>query len=83
MKAHRGLRALHACVFGLPIGVLELPRTSDCAVLVVSKGLGSTRCEAPSPVFVLAELRELFCQLERAASKHTKVCVHSMLALMV
>ena len=65
MKAHWGVRALHACVFSLPQGVLEPPRTSDCTIAVVSGGLGSTRCEAPSPVLVVTELRELVFQLER------------------
>ena len=65
MKAHWGVRALHACVFSLPQGVLEPPRTSDCTIVVVSGGLGSTRCEAPSPVLVVTELRELVFQLER------------------
>ena len=66
MKAHWGVRALHACVFSLPLGVLELPRTSDCTIAVVSGGLGSTGYEAPSPVLVVTELRELVFQLERA-----------------
>ena len=65
MKAHWGVRALHACVFSLPQGVLEPPRTSDCTIVVVSGGLGSTGCEAPSPVLVVTELRELVFQLER------------------
>ena len=65
LKAHWGVRALHACFFGLPKGVLEPPRTSDCTMVVVSGGLGSTRCEAPSPVLVVTELRELVFQLER------------------
>ena len=66
MKAHRGVRALHACTFSLPQGVLEPPRISDCTIVVVSGGLGSTGCEAPSPVLVVTELRELVFQLERA-----------------
>ena len=66
MKAHWGVRALHACGFSLPEVVLEPPRTSDCTIAVVSGGLGSTRCEAPSPVFVVSELWELVFQLERA-----------------
>ena len=41
------------------LGVFEPPRTSDCTVVVVSGGLGSTRCEDPSPVLVVTELREL------------------------
>ena len=54
-----------------PQGVLEPHRTSGCAILVVSGGLGSTGCEAPSPVLVVTELRELVLtelvfQLERA-----------------
>ena len=49
---------------------LEPPRTSDCTIAVVSEGLGSTRreftrCDAPSPVLVVTELRELVFQLER------------------
>ena len=58
MKVHRGVRALNACVFSLPQGVLDLPRTSDCSIVVVSGGLGSTRCEEPSSVLVVTELRE-------------------------
>ena len=65
MKAHWGVRALHACVFCLPRGVLEPPRTSDCTTVVVSGGLGSTGCKAPSPVLVGTELREIVFQLER------------------
>ena len=64
LKAHRGVRALHACVFSLPKGVLEPPRTSDCTIVVVSGGLGSPECEAPSPFLVVTELRELVFQLE-------------------
>ena len=67
LKAHRGARALHACVFSLLQGLLEPPRTSDCTIAVVSGGLRSTGCEAPSPVLVVTELRELFFQLERPA----------------
>ena len=66
MKAHRGVRALYACVFSLSQGVLELPRASDCTIVVVSGGLGSPECEAPSPFLVVTELRELVFQLERA-----------------
>ena len=66
MKAHWGVRALHACVFCPFQAVLEPPRTSDCTIAVVSGGLGSTRCEAPSPFLVVSELRELVFQLERA-----------------
>ena len=59
MKAHWGVRALSACVFSLAQGGLEPPRTSDCTIVVVSDGLGSTGCESPSPVLVVTELREL------------------------
>ena len=65
MKAHWRVRALYACVFRLPWGVVELPRASDCTIAVVSGGLGSTICEAPSPVLVVTELREQVFQLER------------------
>ena len=65
MKAHRGVLALHACVFSLPQGVLEPPRTSDCTIVVVYGGLGSPECEAPSPFLVVTELRELVFQMER------------------
>ena len=65
MKAHWGVRALHACVFSPPKCVLEPPRSSDCTTVVVFGGLGSTGCEAPSPVLVVTELRELVFQLER------------------
>ena len=65
MKAHRGVCALHACVFSIPQGVLEPPRTSDCTIVVVSGGLEFTRCDAPSPVLVVTELRELVFQPER------------------
>ena len=64
MKAHWVVRALHACVFSLPRGVCELPRTSDTTIVVVSDGLGPTGCEAPSPVLVVSELRELVFQLD-------------------
>ena len=37
--------------------MLEQIRTSDCTAVVVSGGLGSTRCEAPSPVLEVTELR--------------------------
>ena len=63
MKAHWGVRALHACVFSPLLGLLKPPRTSDCITVVVSGGLGSTGCEAPSPVLVVTELRELVFQL--------------------
>ena len=56
MKAHQGVRALHACFFSLFQGVPEPPRTSDCDIIVVSGGLGSTGCEASSPVMVVTEL---------------------------
>ena len=59
MKTHWGVRALHDCVFSLPQGVLELPRTSDCIIVVVSGGLGSIGCGASSPFLVVTELREL------------------------
>ena len=65
MKAHWGVRALHACVFSLLLGMLKPPRTSDCTTVVVSGGLGSPECEAPSPFLVVTELRELDFQLER------------------
>ena len=64
MKAHWGVRALHACVFIHFQGPLESPRTSDCTVVVVSGGLESTGCVASSPVLVVIELRELVFQLE-------------------
>ena len=64
MKAHRGVRALDACVFSLPKGVLEPPRTSDCTIAVVSGGLEFIWCDAPSPVLVVTELRELVLQQE-------------------
>ena len=60
------MRALHDCVFSLSQGVLEPPRTSDFTIVVVSGVLGSPECEAPSPVLVVTELRELVFQLERA-----------------
>jgi len=56
LKAHLGVRALHACVFSLPQGVLEPSRASDCTVVDVSGELGSTGCEAPSPGLVVSEL---------------------------
>ena len=65
MKAHWGVRAFHACVFSTPQGALEPPLTSDCTIAVVSGGLESTGCEAPNPVLVVTELRELVFQLER------------------
>ena len=65
MKADWGVRALHARVFSFRKGRLEPPRASDCTIEVVSGGLGSTLCEAPSPVLVVTELRELVFQQER------------------
>ena len=65
MKAHWGVRAVHACVFGLPQGVLEPPRTSDCTIAVVSGELELIWYDAPSPVLVVTELRELVFLLER------------------
>ena len=52
-KAHWSVRALHARVFSLAEGALEPPRTSDCTIVVVSVGLGYTRCDEPIPVLVL------------------------------
>ena len=74
------MRALHARVLSLTFGVLEQIRTSDCTAVVVSGGLGSTRCEAPSPVLEVTELRKLVFHLERPTLKYTGVCVLSMLA---
>ena len=48
-----------------PRVVLEPPRTFDYTIVVVSGGIGSTGCEASSPVLVVTELRELVFQLER------------------
>ena len=47
-------------------GVLELPRASDFTIVVVSGVIGSTGCEALSPVLVVTELRDLVFQLEWA-----------------
>ena len=47
--AYWGMLALRARVLSLPQGVLEPPRTSDCAVAVISKGPGFTGCEAAEP----------------------------------
>ena len=66
MIAHWGVRALNTRVFSLSQGVFEAPRTSDCTIVVVSGELGSSGCEAPSPILVETELRELVFQLERA-----------------
>ena len=65
MKAHWGVRALRTRVFSPPQGSLKPPNTSECTIVVVSDGLGSTRSEAQSPVFVVTELREIKFQLER------------------
>ena len=65
LNAHWGVRALHACVFSLSKRVLEPPRTSDCTIVVVSRGLGNTWCGESSPFLVVTELRELVFQLER------------------
>ena len=62
--------------------MLEPLRTSDCTIAVVSGGLESTQCEAPSPVLVVTELRELVFQLERPTRKRTGVCARSMLAIL-
>ena len=59
LKAHWGVRALNDRVSSLLWGLLEPPRTSDCTIVVVTGGLGTTRCEAPSPFLVVTELREL------------------------
>ena len=65
LKEHWGMHTLHARVFGLPKCVLEPPRTSDCTINVVSGGIKSLRCAAPSSVLVVTELRGLVFQLER------------------
>ena len=65
MKAIWGVRALHACVISPPLDALELPRTSDYTIAVVSCELGSTGFEQPRPVLVVTELWELVFQLER------------------
>ena len=67
LRAHWGVRALHACFFCISRGVLKPIRASDCTIAVVSNGLGSTECEAPSSVLVVTELLELelVFQLER------------------
>ena len=49
----------------LPQRAHEPLSTSDCTAVVVSRGLGSTGCETPSPVLVVTELREVVFQLER------------------
>ena len=59
LKAHWGVRALNDRVSSLLWGLLEPPRTSDCTIVFVAGGLGTTRCEAPSPFLVVTELREL------------------------
>ena len=59
------MRALHTCDFSFSENVLEPLCTSDSTLVVISGGLGSTECEAPSPVLVVTELRELVFQLER------------------
>ena len=64
LKAHWAVRALHARNFSLPNSVLKPPHIPDCTIAVVSGGLGSTKCEAPSPVLVVTELRELVFQRE-------------------
>ena len=65
LKAHWGVHALYACVLSPPQGALELPRTYDTTVVVVSGGLGSTGCEAPCLFLVVTDLRELVFQLEK------------------
>ena len=64
-KAHWGVRALHARVFGIAYSVQEPPVTSDCTIVVVSGGFRPTGCKAPGPVLVVIELCELVFQLER------------------
>ena len=64
LKEHLSVLALHACVFSLPQGVPEPPRSSDCTFAVVSGEIGSTRCEAPSPFLVVTVLRELVFQVK-------------------
>ena len=64
MKEHWGVRALHARVLSLSQGVFEPPLIFDCTVVDVSGGIGSTGCEAPSPLLVVSELWELVFQLE-------------------
>ena len=59
MKAQWGVPALHACIFSLLQGELVPPHTSDCPIVVVSWGLRSAGCDAPSPVLVVTEFREL------------------------
>ena len=65
MIAHWGVRALIANVFSLLEGILEPPHTTNYTIVVVSGGLEFLRCEAPSQILVLTELRELDFKLER------------------
>ena len=65
LKAHWGVRALHTRVLSLAYGMLEPSSTADCNIVLVSEGLEFTRCDAPSLVLVVTELRELVFQLER------------------
>ena len=64
------------------LGVLKPPRASDCTIVVVSGGLGSTGCEAPSPLLVVTELSELVFQLERLTCNHTGVSMRFMLGFL-
>ena len=66
MKEHWDVRALRACDFSLAYDMLEPPRTSDCTIVFVSGGLEFIYCDAPSPVLVVNEPRELVFQLKRA-----------------
>ena len=50
-EAHRVVRSPHDRVFSFLQGFFEPPRESDCTAVGISKGLGSTRCEAVMPVF--------------------------------
>ena len=45
--------------------MIESTRASDCNIVVVSGGLGSTGFEAPSPDLVVTELRELGFKLDK------------------
>ena len=65
LKEHWGMRTLHARVFSLPRVCWSRPVHLICTIMVVSGGIESPRCEAPSPVLVVIELRDLVFQLER------------------
>ena len=64
MKAHRGVRAHHACVFSLFQGALEPPAHLIALSQSFLVDLGQLDARRQARVLVVTELRELVFQLE-------------------